>query len=136
MVGKPGEKPSETAERSTVSEIKASRDMVAVVADKNTVTGFKLAGITHYHVIDLPLDREDLKNTIREVSAEPDVKFIITTEHIVDKYGFEAFEKLRKSVPEQIIISVIPDRRGSRRKIGEGHLYKLIGRAIGLRRNV
>ena len=112
------------------------RDKVAIVADKSTATGFKLAGITHIHIVDLPVDHDQIKRTIVEVSAEPDVKFIITTEHIVDTYGFEDFEKLRKTLPEQIIVSVIPDRKGSRRKIGEGHLYKLIGRAIGLRRNV
>jgi len=112
------------------------RDRVAIVADRSTATGFKLAGITHIHIIDLPVDHDRVKRTVVEVSAEPDVKFIITTEHIVDTYGFEDFEKLRKTLPEQVIVSVIPDRKGSRRKIGEGHLYKLIGRAIGLRRNL
>jgi vacuolar-type H+-ATPase subunit F/Vma7 len=105
---------------------------VAIIADKNTVIGFKLSGIHIVRVIEEP-SHDEILNTLNDIVKNPEVRFVIITEPLVEVFGLEKFEKYRKTLPEHIIISVIPDRSGSRSKIGEGHLWQLMRRAVGAR---
>lgn len=108
---------------------------IAVVSDRSTALGFKLAGVEIVRIIDDLSTTESIESAIKDVIRDMNIRFIIITEPLVQAYGLEEFEKLRRTIPENMIITVIPDRTGSLRKIGEGHLWRLISRATGLKRS-
>lgn len=108
---------------------------VAAIADKNSATGFLLAGVQKVHEIDENDIPEKFETYLRDIISDPSVGFVITTEPIVETFGLEKFEKLRRTLPKHVIISVIPDRAGSRSKIGEAHIMELVRRAIGKKRS-
>lgn len=58
---------------------------IALVADKNTVTCFKLAGLKNVYYVE---NAEEAEKRIRELSEEPDLAIILVTEHVVNQiYG-------------------------------------------------
>jgi vacuolar-type H+-ATPase subunit F/Vma7 len=111
-----------------------NRNKVALIADKTTATGFRLAGIPVVRELEAGSAEAGLEDAINDLLDDEDIKFVITTEPLVEAFGIEKFEKLRKALPPSIILSVIPDRAGSRSKVGEEHLRQLIRRAIGAKR--
>ena len=111
-----------------------NQTQVAIIADSNTSTGFRLAGVPVVRILEPGSAAEKLKELIEDVLHDGSVRFVITTEPIVEAFGVDKFEKVRRSLPQDVVISVIPDRSGSRSKIGEEHLRQLIKRAIGAKR--
>ncbi len=58
---------------------------IALVADKNTVTCFKLAGLKAVYCVE---NAEEAEKRIRELSEEPNLAIILVTERVVDQiYG-------------------------------------------------
>ena len=111
-----------------------NRNQVAVIADANTITGFRLAGVPVVRELNRRWAADKLGELINEVLSDKNIRLIIITEPLVEAYDIAKFEKLRKTLPGDVIVSVIPDRAGSRSKIGEEHLRQLIRRAIGAKR--
>ena len=111
-----------------------SSGKIAILADKSTSMGFKLAGVHVVRTLEVPSPQEVITDTISDITNDPEISFLLITENLVEAYGMERFEKLRRSLQDSLIIIVIPDRMGSKRDIGEGHLWKLIYRAIGRKR--
>jgi vacuolar-type H+-ATPase subunit F/Vma7 len=111
-----------------------NRIQVAIIADPDTATGFRLAGVPIVRELDERAASAKLQEILNEVISNESVKFVIITEPIVEAFGVDKFEKIRKTLPPDIVLSVIPDRSGSRSKIGEEHLRQLIRRAIGAKR--
>jgi vacuolar-type H+-ATPase subunit F/Vma7 len=108
---------------------------IAVIADRSTVAGFKLAGVQIVRTLEGASQPGELIKTLDDVLLDPEIKFIFVAEPLVEAYGLDNFEKHRKKLSGEVIITLIPDIRGSKSKIGEGRLWKLIHRAIGLRKN-
>jgi vacuolar-type H+-ATPase subunit F/Vma7 len=86
-------------------------------------------------VLDEGFDSAELTEYLNELASEPGIGIALITEPIIASYGMDQFEKVRKTLNEKLIIIVIPDSKGSRSKIGEGHLMKIIRRAIGQKRS-
>ena len=79
---------------------------IALVADKNTVTCFKLAGLKNVYCVETV---EEAEKCIRELSEEPNLAIILVTERVVNQiYG--TLEKIiERKYP---LIVPIPNTRG------------------------
>jgi V/A-type H+-transporting ATPase subunit F len=101
------------------------KSSIAVIADPDTVTGFKLGGIKSGYPVE---NMEEAETTLKKV-FKGDFSIIITTEKIGDELR-KTIERLTKASALPMIIEV-PDKTGpSERKtdpIGE-----LIKRVIGV----
>ncbi|NJD98791.1 V-type ATP synthase subunit F [Thermococcus sp. LS1] len=96
---------------------------IAVLGDKDTALGFKLAGAHEvYSFEDTPLDMERLKNKLNELVEREDIGIILITERFVQKIELP-------DVTFPIILQV-PDKSGS--KFGEEAIKEIVRRAIGV----
>lgn len=98
---------------------------IAVIADKDTVTGFRLAGIQNTHTVN---DGSDARKTIRELIRESTI--IIITEKIAEQIRatIEDIETKKKTTTP--IIVEIPDKTGKIER--KDPLLKLIKSAVGI----
>jgi V/A-type H+-transporting ATPase subunit F len=55
---------------------------IALIADKNTVTCFKLAGLKNVYSVE---SAEEAERRIRELSENPDFAIILVTERIINQ---------------------------------------------------
>ena len=99
---------------------------IAVVADVDTVTGFKLGGIKEGHVVETSQEAEE---TLGNIIKEKDVSIIIITEKIGDEIRdfIERFTKL-SALP---MIIEIPDKSGPSDRAVDP-MRDLIKRVIGV----
>jgi len=96
---------------------------IAVLGDKDTALGFKLAGAHEvYSFEDTPLEMERLRNKLKELVERGDVGIILITERFAQ----------RVEIPEVTlpIILQVPDKSGS--KLGEEAIKEIVRRAIGV----
>ncbi len=96
---------------------------IAVLGDKDTALGFKLAGAHEVYAFDdTPLEMERLRNKLKELIERGDVGIILITERFLQ----------RVEVPEVKfpIILQVPDKSGSR--LGEEAIKEIVRRAIGV----
>ena len=96
---------------------------IAVLGDKDTALGFRLAGAHEvYSFDDTPLDMERLRNKLKELVERDDIGIILITERFVQKV-----ELPEVTLP---IILQVPDKFGS--KLGEEAIKEIVRRAIGV----
>ncbi|WP_297091131.1 V-type ATP synthase subunit F [Thermococcus sp.] len=96
---------------------------IAVLGDKDTALGFRLAGAHEvYSFDDTPLDMERLRNKLKELVERDDIGIILITERFVQKV-----ELPEVTLP---IILQVPDKSGS--KLGEEAIKEIVRRAIGV----
>ncbi len=101
------------------------KSSIAVVADADTVTGFKLGGIKEGYVVESTQEAEEtLTNLIKEKTA-----IIIITEKIGEELR-EVIEKFTKSSALPMIIE-IPDKSGPSDRATDP-MRELIKRVIGV----
>lgn len=98
---------------------------IAVIADPDTVTGFRLGGIKEGYPVE---DINEAENTLKEVFKK-DVSIIITTEKIGDSLR-ETIDKLASSSALPMIIE-IPDKTGPSERATDP-MRELIKRVIGV----
>ena len=79
---------------------------IALVADKNTITCFKLAGLKDVYFVK---NAEEAEKRIRELSENPDLAAILITERLVDKIHDEMKKITERDYP---LIVPIPDTGG------------------------
>ncbi len=96
---------------------------IAVLGDKDTALGFKLAGAHEvYSFEDTPLEMERLRNKLKELIERGDVGIILITERFAQR-----IEMPEVTLP---IILQVPDKSGS--KLGEEAIKEIVRRAIGV----
>ncbi|NJE54517.1 V-type ATP synthase subunit F [Thermococcus sp. 21S9] len=96
---------------------------IAVLGDRDTALGFKLAGAHEVYAFeDSPLEMERLRNKLKELIERGDVGIILITERFAQR-----IEIPDVTIP---IILQVPDRSGS--KFGEEALREIVRRAIGV----
>jgi len=95
---------------------------VAVIADEDTVTGFKLAGVKEATVAK---EGEEFEDALYELSDE--VGIVITTEPIAQE-NREAIERFRERGEVFPIIVEIPDKQGST----QTQLQDMVKKAVGV----
>jgi len=98
---------------------------IVVIADTDTVTGFRLGGVKEGYPVDTLEEAED---TLKEVFKK-DVSIIIITEKIGDSLR-ETIDRLTRSSVLPMIIE-IPDKTGPSRRATDP-MKKLIKRVIGV----
>ncbi len=98
---------------------------IAVLADPDTVTGFRLGGVKDGYPVS---NMEEAENKLKDLIKE-DFSIIITTEKIGDELR-ETIDKFTKSSALPMIIEV-PDKSGSIRKESDP-MRELIKRVIGV----
>jgi V/A-type H+-transporting ATPase subunit F len=104
-------------------------DQIAVIGDRDTVTGFHMAGIHECYVPEGPQDaREHLLDYFRD----PNTGLILITEPIAQSIEDTIIELSEAPVP---VILLIPDRNGSTGTY-EAVLRELIRRAVGIEINI
>jgi V/A-type H+-transporting ATPase subunit F len=98
---------------------------IALIADKNTVTCFKLAGMSDVYSVE---SAEEAERRIRQLSEQPDFVIILVTERIVDQIH-AAIEKITER--KHPLIIPIPDVRGPT-KMKTDLIVELIKRKAGI----
>ena len=101
------------------------KSSIAVIADPDTVTGFKLGGVKSGYPVE---DMEKAKITLEELFKQ-DFSIIITTEKIGDELR-ETIDKLTKASALPMIIEV-PDKSGPTERATDP-IRELIKRVIGV----
>lgn len=102
------------------------KSSMAVVADVDTVTGFKLGGIKEGHVVETSQEAEE---TLESIIKEKDVSIIIITEKIGDEIR-DFIDRFTKSNTLPMIIE-IPDKSGPSDRAVDP-MGDLIKRVIGV----
>jgi len=97
---------------------------LAVLCDKDTSTGFRLAGIKETYV------SEGNANEIwNDISQKEDIGVLFVTERIADELGRNLKEfRLKNNIP---IVVEIPDKKG-RMKDHIDYISHLIKKAVGV----
>lgn len=98
---------------------------IAVIADPDTVTGFRLGGVKEGYPVK---DMKDAEDTLKEVFKK-DISIIITTEKIGDSLR-ETIDRLTSSSALPMIIE-IPDKTGPSERVTDP-IRELIKRVIGV----
>lgn len=101
------------------------KSKIAIMADQDTVTGFKLGGIKEGYPVDT---MAEAGKTLEEL-VKNDFSIIITTEKIGDEFR-DTIDKLTKEKALPMIIE-IPDKTGSIERETDP-LRELIKRVIGV----
>jgi len=98
---------------------------IVAIGDRDTVIGFKLAGVSSAFEVD---DPESAKRILRDVFQMQNVGVVIITEKLADQ--IRAFiERLTESADLPILIEV-PDKTGP--KGGPDPIQALIKKAVGI----
>lgn len=99
---------------------------VSVIADRDTVNGFALAGIKDLYAVD---NREEAKTALAEVMENPDMGVVIITERYA-LYLTEDIRRWREEKPLYPLIVEVQDKKGKVER--EDPIRILIKRAVGL----
>ena len=99
---------------------------ISVIADFDTVIGFRLAGVRQGYVVNSP---EEALQRLREVVKKEDVGLVIITERLLEEVRPQAEKLLEKrSFP---LLVEIPDKAGPIEKKVDP-LKELVRRAVGV----
>ncbi|AXV37156.1 MAG: V-type ATP synthase subunit F [Methanobacteriaceae archaeon] len=98
---------------------------IAILADPDTVTGFRLGGVKDAYPV---ANKEEAENTLKDL-IKKDFSIIITTEKIGDELR-ETIDKFTKSSALPMIIE-IPDKTGPTERATDP-MGELIKRVIGV----
>jgi len=100
---------------------------IAALCDKDTATGFMLAGVKEIYTPD-----DGLLKTFNKIKDEDDIAILLITEKIAEDLGRYLKDfRIRNSVP---IIVEIPDKKGHREEHID-YVSNLIKKAVGIEIN-
>ena len=108
--------------------------MIAIIADKDTATGFRLAGISRIYEFsekesENTETHENLSRTLEKLANECSI--IIITERLAEKVRGKIREINERKRGVSPIIVEIPDKRGAIEKEMD-EISRLIKRAVGI----
>jgi len=101
------------------------RREIVVVGDRETVTGFALAGVARGYV---PSSREEALSLLRGLLGEEGVGLILLTHRLAEELGEELKKMVRGKGPFPMLLR-IPDRTGYRPERDE--LEEMVRRTVG-----
>ncbi len=79
--------------------------MISVIGDRDTVTGFSLAGVKKKKIAE---SRNEVKNAFEKFMHTPDMKIIIITEELAESIR-EEIDQHKETWP---VVVEIPDKKG------------------------
>jgi len=100
-------------------------DKIAVIGDRDTVTGLRMVGATEHFI---PKSPEETRSKLLEYFRDPKMGLIILTEPLAKTVEATILELSEAPVP---VILLIPDRHGPTGEY-ETVLKELIRRAVGI----
>ncbi|MHA1742439.1 MAG: V-type ATP synthase subunit F [Candidatus Thorarchaeota archaeon] len=100
-------------------------DKIAVIGDRDTVIGFRMAGVSETAV---PTGPDETEDALKHYFRDPDIGLIVITEPLAKTVEKTILELSQVPVP---VIMLIPDRNGSTGAY-ESVLRELVRRAVGL----
>lgn len=100
-------------------------DKIAVIGDRDTVTGFRMVGVSESAV---PKSPEETRQALLGFFRDPQMGLIIITEPLAAEVEDTILELSESPVP---VILLIPDRQGATGAY-ETVLKELIRRAVGI----
>jgi V/A-type H+-transporting ATPase subunit F len=106
-----------------------SSDKIAVIGDRDTVTGFRLVGVSECAV---PKSPDETRQLLYDFFRDPSMGLIIITEPLAGEVEDTIVELSASPVP---VILLISDRTGSTGAY-ETVLKELIRRAVGIEINI
>jgi V/A-type H+-transporting ATPase subunit F len=114
---------------STAVVVHMSSDKIAVIGDRDTVTGFRLVGVSECAVPKSPAETRDL---LYQYFRDPTMGLILITEPLATEVEDAIVELSQSPVP---VILLVPDRDGATGAY-EAVLRDLIRRAVGIDINI
>ena len=106
-----------------------SSDKIAVIGDRDTVTGFRLVGVSECTV---PSSPEETRDLLYRHFRDPAMGLVMITEPLAAEIEDTIVELSQSPVP---VILMIPDRDGTTGAY-ETVLRELIRRAVGIEINI
>ncbi len=106
-----------------------SSDKIAVIGDRDTVTGFRLVGVSECSVPKSPAETRD---SLYHYFRDPTMGLVMITEPLAAEIEDTIVELSQSPVP---VILLIPDRDGTTSAY-ETVLKELIRRAVGIEINI
>ena len=106
-----------------------SSNKIAVIGDRDTVTGFRLVGVNECAIPNSP---EETRNYLYQYFRDPAMGLIIITEPLAAEVDETIVELSLSPVP---VILLVPDRDGTTGAY-EAVLKELIRRAVGIEINI
>ncbi|MFW9809669.1 MAG: V-type ATP synthase subunit F [Candidatus Thorarchaeota archaeon] len=106
-----------------------SSDKIAIIGDRDTVTGFRLVGVSDCSIPNTP---EETRNSLYNYFRDPSMGLIMITEPLAAEVEDAIVELSQSPVP---VILLIPDRDGTTGAY-ETVLKELIRRAVGIEINI
>ncbi|MFW9794352.1 MAG: V-type ATP synthase subunit F [Candidatus Thorarchaeota archaeon] len=106
-----------------------SSDKIAVIGDRDTVTGFRLVGVSECSV---PSSPEETRESLYRFYRDPTMGLVMITEPLAAEVEDTIVELSQSPVP---VILLIPDRNGTTGAY-ETVLRELIRRAVGIEINI
>ncbi|NWF96426.1 MAG: V-type ATP synthase subunit F [Candidatus Thorarchaeota archaeon] len=102
-----------------------ANERIAVIGDRDTVTGFRMVGVRD---VSTPSSPEETRRALLSFFRDPNMGLIIITERLAETVNDTILELAQSPVP---VILLVPDRRGST-GTHEAVLRELIRRAVGI----
>ena len=106
-----------------------SSDKIAVIGDRDTVTGFRLVGVSETAI---PKSADETRDLLYSFFRDPNMGLVIITEPLAAEVEDTIVELSQSPVP---VILLISDRNGSTGTY-ETVLKELIRRAVGIEINI
>ena len=106
-----------------------SSNKIAVIGDRDTVTGFRLVGVTECAI---PKSPEETRSFLYQYFRDPSMGLIMITEPVAAEVEDTIVELSQSPVP---VILLVPDRNGTTGAY-ETVLKELIRRAVGIEINI
>jgi vacuolar-type H+-ATPase subunit F/Vma7 len=104
---------------------------IAVIGDEDLVNAMRLTGISKYYAIQGDHDtRENVRTTLTELLAEPDVGIVIILEDYA-QYVEDLMSQARKKKGTTPVIVEVPSKFGTKHPDVKVHYRALIRKAIG-----
>ncbi len=100
-------------------------DKIAIIGDRDTVTGFRMVGVRESSI---PTTPDEIRKALLDYFRDPQMGLIIITEPLAIEVEDTILELSESPVP---VILLIPDREGSTGAY-ETVLKELIRRAVGI----
>ncbi len=114
---------------STAVVVHMSSDKIAVIGDRDTVTGFRLVGVSECAV---PKSTAETRDLLYQYFRDPTMGLILITEPLATEVEDAIVELSQSPVP---VILLVPDRDGATGAY-EAVLRDLIRRAVGIDINI
>jgi vacuolar-type H+-ATPase subunit F/Vma7 len=104
---------------------------IAVIGDEELVNAMRLTGISKYYTMQGDHDtRENVRKTLTELLAEPDVGIVIILEDYA-QYVEDLMSQIRKKKGTSLIIVEVPSKFGTKHPNIKEYYRALIRDAIG-----